>query len=864
MRGIFVLVLVVFALLIPSVNATTYYVDATGGNDNYNGLYPDYQGGSDGPWKTWNKVRGRTYSAGDTIRFRRDEVWNDITYAWTMDDSGEPGNYITIEDYDTGNKPVWDLEKELQGSTWTEETGEGSNIWSTSYTTTVKRVRLDGQDSYPASSASGIDGVDYLWYWGSSRLYIYSAQNPNNEYTNIKATDDSCLAFRFQGCSYVKIRNIEIHGGVRAIDFRNGVGYDESNIIIEYCDIWYFYNGIIADKDAGGTANNVTIQYCDIDTKLNLISKNVPYARRGVYENIKLENECDDWHIHNNNLSNSGHNILAITSQGSPGQGCNNNIVEYNTFDSSESVYSRAFSTDGVDGKCTNNIYRYNIEKNCNVRDQLGGNDNEFYYNLIYGRTENPATDYSDNSEGVYLDLVGSGICDGVKVYNNVFYDIFNEAISISACSNALIKNNIVMDAGQGGDQPNIAVYLKSSAGAGNVISDNEFYDTDTSTVINYKGSKCTPAYADANHPEFSNNINSDPKFINAPNKDFRLQPDSPCIDAGTNVGLTLDFEGNSVPQGSAPEIGAYEYAGAPPSCAGTCRPNPCDTYIDCSPASGTCTSGYCCSGTCNGGASGLVTLYHFDENSDFTAGDSSGNGNDGTIHGASWTNGISGYALEFDGSGDYVDCGEDASLKITTNITVSAWILPNALENSDKFVSNFGYVGGGSSTGYELAMDSATDARFRVRDTSVVYDISSFAGNWTHLVGTNDGSYSRFYVNGVEVDSNPVGNPLAATYGLRIGMHGQSGGGWFNGTIDEVRIYNRALTQEEILELYSNPGGEQIPADLNNDGFVDIADLGIIAANFGKTSGYDPRADVVPNSEIDVFDLVFVASRFT
>jgi hypothetical protein len=63
---------------------------------------------------------------------------------------------------------------------------------------------------------------------------------------------------------------------------------------------------------------------------------------------------------------------------------------------------------------------------------------------------------------------------------------------------------------------------------------------------------------------------------------------------------------------------------------------------------------------------------------------------------------------------------------------------------------------------------------------------------------------------------------------------------------------------------IVSFTSGEAIPGDLNYDGSVDVLDLGIIAANFGKTSGFEPRADVVDNNEIDVFDLVFVASRFT
>jgi hypothetical protein len=544
-----------------NVIGNTYYVDATNGNDSNDGL------SEVNAWQTWNKVRGETYSAGDTIKFKRNETWSiGANEYWTISEDGTAANYITIDAYGSGNKPIWDAEEELSGSTWTEETGEGSNIWSTTSTTEVKRTRLDGQDSYPATSAANIDGNTYLWYWGSSKIYIYSTQNPNSEYTNIKVTKTSHFIIRFSNSHYIKIRNIELHGGERTIFFQNGASYNEDNIIIEYNDIWYFYQAIISDKDAGGTANNITLRYNDIDTKLNLINKSVPYSQRGVYDTVKVEHNGDDWHIHNNNLSNSGHSILSIRSAASASQGVNNNIVEYNTFTSPESVYSRAVDIWGPSGKATNNIFRYNILKNNNVRSQFGGENTQIYYNLIYNTTDNPATDYSDNSEGVYLDIIGSGICDGVKVYNNVFYSIYNEAIAISDCDNAVVKNNICIEAGEGGDKLNICIYLSGSLGTGNVIEYNDFYDANTSDVVNYQGSVETVAYADANRAEFSDNIAADPLLVDASNVDFHLQANSPAIDNGTDVNLTQDYEGNSIPQdgdgnGTAEyDIGAYEY----------------------------------------------------------------------------------------------------------------------------------------------------------------------------------------------------------------------------------------------------------------------------------------------------------------
>ena len=78
--------------------------------------------------------------------------------------------------------------------------------------------------------------------------------------------------------------------------------------------------------------------------------------------------------------------------------------------------------------------------------------------------------------------------------------------------------------------------------------------------------------------------------------------------------------------------------------------------------------------------SSGLSGYWNFEENNGDTAYDRSGNGNDGTIHGASWTTGISGNALSFDGVDDYVDIGNN--VKPPFPVTVSAWVKLNELNN--------------------------------------------------------------------------------------------------------------------------------------------------------------------------------------
>ncbi|MFQ6061968.1 MAG: hypothetical protein ACE5J9_02170, partial [Methanosarcinales archaeon] len=88
----------------------------------------------------------------------------------------------------------------------------------------------------------------------------------------------------------------------------------------------------------------------------------------------------------------------------------------------------------------------------------------------------------------------------------------------------------------------------------------------------------------------------------------------------------------------------------------------------------------------------GLVALWHFDENKGTIAHDSSPNHNNGIIHGATWTKGKFGYALQFDGKNDYVQVPDSASLDITDTITIEAWVKLGKLpvNNTEAATINF------------------------------------------------------------------------------------------------------------------------------------------------------------------------------
>ncbi len=199
-----------------------------------------------------------------------------------------------------------------------------------------------------------------------------------------------------------------------------------------------------------------------------------------------------------------------------------------------------------------------------------------------------------------------------------------------------------------------------------------------------------------------------------------------------------------------------------------------------------------------------LVSHWKFDDGSGTTAYDSAGD-NNGTIYGAQWTTGQIDGALSFDGAGDYVNCGSDSSLDITDAITIGAWVKRPNFETHGMIV---GKTNGNSVTaGYGLS--SYTDGlEFNFysggwRRTTPRVTIP--ANEWHHVVGTFDGNDAYLYVDGEQSASlGYVGTIIPATgHSLHIGYWRPRRPCYFHGSIDEVAIYDRALSAEEIQRIY-------------------------------------------------------------
>jgi hypothetical protein len=198
-----------------------------------------------------------------------------------------------------------------------------------------------------------------------------------------------------------------------------------------------------------------------------------------------------------------------------------------------------------------------------------------------------------------------------------------------------------------------------------------------------------------------------------------------------------------------------------------------------------------------------LVGWWTFDEGAGSTALDWSGHGNHGTIHGdPDWIVGYEnkGNALSFDGLGDYVDCGNAEILDFNDQITVAAWIRVNVFEQTDQAIVSKG------ENAWKLVRNglTANELRFDCGNAGEAIGATNVNdGQWHHALGMYNGSRISLYVDGVEDGYVDTINALTNDPNLTvfIGDNNRPGAGpqaW-NGLIDDVRIYNKALNEEEI-----------------------------------------------------------------
>ncbi|HEX4104287.1 MAG TPA: LamG-like jellyroll fold domain-containing protein [Candidatus Paceibacterota bacterium] len=208
----------------------------------------------------------------------------------------------------------------------------------------------------------------------------------------------------------------------------------------------------------------------------------------------------------------------------------------------------------------------------------------------------------------------------------------------------------------------------------------------------------------------------------------------------------------------------------------------------------------------------GLIGYWGMNEGSGSSTADASGNGETGSWHGTAAGTGstyyvagkVGAYAGYFDGSTDYVSMPNVAAFNLTTGVTMMAWVKLAAQSTDEKVISK--------RPSYVLAIYSNNVPETEIFIGGTSYDTRSVSGGtalsngtWYQITGTFDGTTLKTYVNGVLDRQLAVSGTMdVSSTAVDIGKTADSSGNYFNGAVDDARIYNRALSAAEIQAIYN------------------------------------------------------------
>jgi hypothetical protein len=211
-----------------------------------------------------------------------------------------------------------------------------------------------------------------------------------------------------------------------------------------------------------------------------------------------------------------------------------------------------------------------------------------------------------------------------------------------------------------------------------------------------------------------------------------------------------------------------------------------------------------------------LVSWWRFDEDTGTIAYDSAGDNDGQLIGGPVWTTGHIEGGLSFDGVNDYVDVQDDPSLRFSqySSFTFALWVNPMSYSYNVIFCKM--RTGGQHNIfGYYMRQNGDTNAFDFVTERSghsyvliSTPNNSITSGNWYHVVCVYDNTNMKIYLNGQLKDTYTfTGGTGTSTPDKNMAIGARSFDstidGFFTGTLDDIRVYNRALTDEEILQLY-------------------------------------------------------------
>lgn len=486
-----------FTLLIVIVSqiyaGKVYYVDASSGNDRNNGLSPG------AAWKTIDKVNSKKFLPGDRILFKRGQIWRKQLIVPTSGTAGDP---ITYSSYGEGNRPIMSGRLNLKGwKTKANWTNEGNRVWSFYLDTDPLRLFLDGNEYVESDAVKNINDKE-RWFHSSGRLYVFAPRNPASFYTRIQGSRTSFSYVIFLNKKdHIILDDLEIRGAQFSV-YCFGSDY----ITIDNCKAGLYAGqagiSVEGDNEYPFTPSRYgEVMNCHVESGY----KNAEFDHNTLkaLDGIGLRGGVQYWKVHDNIVSNWGHTCIVLSNT-DINQRCTGNEVYNNEMFAPNTNYCRGidFGAGKADNMCDRNKVYQNHIHHITVRNQIHGNHNEFFFNVIDTVvTGKKSAGVADIADGIALFSAQGQKCHDNKIYNNLIYNTADNGIKLYGWTgwgtkeNNVIRNNIIMNWGDSA----YGIYIGGHYSIkGNVYENNLIYKPFTPFSIHYRGVDKTVKQFDA------------------------------------------------------------------------------------------------------------------------------------------------------------------------------------------------------------------------------------------------------------------------------------------------------------------------------------------------------------------------------
>jgi parallel beta-helix repeat protein len=568
------------AVIVP-IRAATYYVDAERGNDTNNGT------SATAAWKTLNRVNQEKFRPGDSVLFRRGQIWREQL---NLQAGGEAERAITVDAYGEGALPEISGADVAPAEGWTVCQSCGANIWQAGITTQPNVVLFDGTKGNKRAASGDVKSPGD-WNWTAGTLYIYAESDPRRLFLK-RGVEVGVrpIAINLTGLAYITIRNVRV-SAANAAPYALGANIwgiaagrkgpsprglrIERNEIVNSAGDGLHLEGVQGSTvDANLVANNenVGIQIyrsleafpvSDVTVTNNEVHHNhfiginmagcpagescrtIRNEKQLTVTKVKITgNKCyangAGIYLHQTTDSLVSGNIShdnTDTSRRGEGygvglSGSSNNIVERNEcYGAAHAGIELSIDISKPAVGSSNNIVRYNLVRdngsNGLMTDYMPTQGNRFVYNMVFNHP-NGSCIFANNKGHVFANNTCVNNRNGIYLYVSK---------TTPETGEITVKNNIIVNS-----QKYHVVVEKGVQGP--ITFDNNEYFPDDRTEFNWKDSPSNFEGWRAKSGGDAKSFVADP-LLRSPNpqkaEDFALQSGSPAIGKGENLGAELE-----------------------------------------------------------------------------------------------------------------------------------------------------------------------------------------------------------------------------------------------------------------------------------------------------------------------------------